>query len=133
MPDYSDSLANSDLDALKNSGAILTASFNFGGGVGGGSEMRRSTQVTLPASDFNQIYFSSSTKHPGVYKNLILEGGLTMALETTFGSELGIFIDITVADNIITISGIIFNPYSSAVNIQSTTVDFRFIPYEATF
>jgi hypothetical protein len=131
MSQYDDKLIDSDLDAFKNSGAIQTASLNFGGSVGAGSEMVRTAQLVLPSIDFYQILFDSSTKHSGKFKSMQI-GPYTLVHESTRDSELGVDLTVIVTGNIITIRGSLFNPYDTSVNLDSTTLNFRYIPYEAT-
>lgn len=131
MTDYSKSMINSDLDAFKNSGAVLTAAISFGGAIGAGSEHVRTAQITVASPDFAQILFDSSTKHSGKFKSLQLSP-YTMIHESTRDSELGCDLTIIVSGNIVTLRGSVFNPYDTTVSLDATTINFRYIPYEAT-
>lgn len=133
MSQYDNSLIDSDLDAFKNSGVIQTASITFSGNVAAGAQVdRTSTPFSLAEADLAQILFDNSAKHSGKFKNLQLVP-FTMVLENTFASELGVDLRTVVSNGQIYVVGSLFNPYSSVIALQSTTINFRFIPFEATF
>lgn len=133
MSIYDNEVFNSDLDAYKNSGQIRTASLTFSGTVGGGQAYSASTSLTLTdIPDLTQILFDNSIQHSGKFKNLILEG-VTLIFETTSSSYLTIGLSARINGNVIELRGDGFNPYAGAVALQSTTLNFRYIPYEATF
>lgn len=131
MNPYADKLFDSDLDAYKNSGAVLTASLNFSGSIGAGGEITRTTQLTVEDVDFYELLFDSSTKHSGQFKSMRIVA-YSLITETTFGSEIGVDLTTIITGNIITIKGVMFNPYSSPISLSNTTFNFRYIPYEAT-
>lgn len=131
MSKYDNQIFNSDLDAFKNSGNILDAQLIFSGSVAGGGQMQKETTIEVENPDFAQLIFDNSAKHSGKFKNVIMER-MTMAHENTNGSELGINFYLKVSGNTVTIGGLLFNPYATSVTLQTTTVNFRYIPYEAT-
>lgn len=132
MSIFDNDIMNSDLDAFKNSGAIRTASFTFSGVIGAGQAASRTTSpITVESPDFAQILFDNSAYHSGKFKNVALELD-TMVHETTMGSDLGIVLSSRVVGNQIFIQGDMFNPYNVPVTLSSTTINFQYIPYEAT-
>lgn len=131
MSIYDDNIFNSDLDTFKQSG-IRATSVTFSGVLGAGAELvLNSDTLELDNLDFTQVLFDNGYYHPGRYRNLALENA-TMVLETTFGSELQCNVNQLVSNNTVTFQARIFNPYSSAVNLQSTTITFLYTPYQAT-
>lgn len=134
MSKYDKQLMNSDLDAFKNSGIVQTASFTFSGVLGGGAIMTQSSAIiTVPSPDFMTIIFDNSVQHSGKFKNINLETGQTAINETTTPGIVLAIIDAKVSGNTIQMIGTIFNPYATPVTLQVTTINFRFMPYEATF
>ena len=132
MSDYDNVMISSDLDAFKNSGSIQTAALVFGGSIGAGAEIDQTAVLTLTeAPDFYEILFDSSTKHSGVFKSMRI-GPYTLVHESTRDSELGVDLTVIVSGNTITIKGALFNPYDTAVTLDTTTLNFRYIPYEST-
>ncbi|UOF80552.1 hypothetical protein [Caudoviricetes sp.] len=133
MSIYDNSLMDSDLDAFKNAGAIQTTSITMSGVIGAGQRYTvESARLTVTSPDFAQFLFDSSTKHSGKFKNLILEQ-YTMVYESTNLSELTCGLEVRVSGNQIYFVANMFNPYAIAVTLQTTTFNFRYIPYEATF
>lgn len=133
MSVYDGEVFNSDLDAYKNSGQIRTGSIVFSGNVGAGAAYVATTFITLASiPDLTQILFDNSVQHSGKYKNLILEGN-TLVHESTNNSVLTVTLSARVSGNVVQLRGDGFNPYSVTVSIDSTTINFRYIPYEATF
>lgn len=134
MSNYDNQVFNSDLDAYKNGGQVRTTSITFSGTVGAGAAYSAVSPVlTLDQTpDIAEILFDNSVMHSGKFKRLPLEQ-VTLVNETTFGSQLTIVLTIRIVGNTIQLRGDGFNPYSSAVNLQAMTVNFRYIPYEATF
>lgn len=128
---YSEELINSDLDAFKNSSIIRTGAFAFSGVLAGGGQATRTVSITLDNADLFVIFYDSSTKHPDKFKPIGQEWR-TLVLETTFGSQLSVDLSYTVTGNLLTIRGVVFNPYSASVALQATTYNFRYIPFEAT-
>lgn len=134
MSKYDKHLLNSDLDAFKNSGVIQTASLTFSGVLGGGAIMTQNSGIiTVPSPDLMTILFDNSFYHSGKFKNLSLELGSTSVEETTTPGVLIAVIDAKVSGNTIQMVGKLFNPYATPVNLSSATINFRFVPYEATF
>lgn len=131
MTDYSHILISSDLDAFKNSGAIQTVTLSFGGSIGAGAEMVQRTVLNVPSLDFYQILFDNSAKHSGKFKSMQISP-YTLIHESTRNSELGVDLTVIVDANTITIKGSLFNPYDASVTLDNTTLNFRYIPYEAT-
>lgn len=133
MSIYDNEVFNSDVDAYKNSGQIRTASLTFGGSVGAGAAYSATTSLALTdIPDLTQILFDNNVQHSGKYKNLVLEG-ITLVHESTRNSYLTIVLSARINGNTIELRGDGFNPYNGAVVIDSTTLNFRYIPYEATF
>lgn len=128
---YDNEILDSDLDAFKQSG-ILTASITFSGTLGVGVEQDQlSASVPLSSVDFAQILFDNSIKHSGKFRDLSLESA-TMVHENTRASELQANLYLKVIDGAIQFGGSIVNPYNGSVTLQSTTINFQYIPYEAT-
>lgn len=133
MSIYDDLIMTSDLDTYKNSGQILTDSLTFSGVLAGaGSQTQSTSPITVSNLDYLQILFDNSIQHSGKFKSLSLENGLTMIHETTTPSDIVIKMSVIVSGSTIQVTGIIINPYAGAVNLQSTTINLRYIPYEAT-
>jgi len=128
---YVNDVFNSDLDAFKQSG-IQTASVTFSGSVAAGGEVVLTTSpLTLNNLDFSQILFDNSFYHPGRYRNMALENA-TMINETTRGSQLQCNVAQVVNGNTIQLTATLFNPYDGAVTLSTTTINFLYIPYQAT-
>lgn len=133
MSIYDNNLMNSDLDAFKNSGTIQAASATLSGNLGAGQRLTvTTTPITVTSPDFAQFLFDSSTKHSGKFKNIVLEQ-VTMVYESTNLSELTCELAIIITGTQVSFSASLFNPYAITVALQSTTINFRYIPYEATF
>jgi len=79
-----------------------------------------------------QMVFDNSIQHFGRFKSMTLVP-YTMVNETTNGSQLSVIITQIINGDNITIKADMMNPYSGAVNLQTTTLNFRYIPFEATF
>lgn len=134
MANYDKKLFDSDLDAFKNSGVILSSSLTFSGTLGGnGIQTQVSTPVIIPEPDLVKILFDNSIQHSGRFKDLALESGLTSVHESTTPTDLTAVLNIQVVGNQIMVVGTIFSPYSTPVSLQTTTINFRFLPFEATF
>lgn len=128
---YQNDIFNSDLDAFKQS-EIQIGSFTFSGSVGAGQEIDlATTPITIDNLDFSQILFDNSHYHPGRYRNMSLENA-TMINETTRGSQLQCNVGLKVNGDQIQLTGILFNPYDGAVTFTTTTINFIYIPYQAT-
>jgi hypothetical protein len=130
---YSGQTTNSDVDAFKNSGVIQSASVTFSGVLTSGQMITlQTTPITATSPDFAQFLFENSAKHSGKFKNIAMEG-ITMVFESTNGSELACDLNVIISGDQIKFSATLFNPYAISVNLQTTTLTFRYIPYEATF
>ncbi|MCA9313840.1 hypothetical protein KDA08_06030, partial [Candidatus Saccharibacteria bacterium] len=125
-------LINSDLDAYKNAGQIKTASFTISGTLGAGAAASWTTSLTATSPDMGQMVFDNSIQHFGRFKSMALVP-YTMVNETTNGSILSVIITQIVNGNNITLKADMMNPYPVAVNLQTTTLNFRYIPFETTF
>lgn len=133
MSVYDNSLTNSDLDAFKNSGEVQTASVTFSGNLGAGLRSTlTSTPLAVTSPDFAQFLFDNSQKHSGKFKNIMLER-YTMVRESTSLSELVCELAIISTGTLVSFSASLFNPYAITVALQTTTINFKYIPYEATF
>lgn len=132
MSGYDESLINSDLDAFKHEGVVRTAAVTLSGSLGAGARTTQTATLTIPNPDFSQFLFDNDQKHSGKFKNLSLEG-ITMVNETTSPSELTCGLNVSISGDQVVLSATLFNPYSGSVNLQTTTINFRYIPYEATF
>jgi len=133
MTDYSSKLISSDLDAFKNNGAVLTASFTVSGSPTKGQRLNFTTgAIVVPDPDYYQILYDNSQRHSGKFRSLSLENGRTYIYETTSPSYLGLEMTTVMTATTIEIKGSVFNPYGSTVALQSTVINFRYIPYEAT-
>lgn len=131
MDNYQKDIFNSDLDAFKQSG-ILTGSFTFAGSIGAGAQVNLATNpITIDELDYAQVLFDNSYYHGGRYRNMSLENA-TMINEVTRGSQLQCNVGLLVNGNIIQMTGILFNPYDTAVTLSTTTINFLYIPYQAT-
>lgn len=128
---YVGDIFNSDLDAFKQSG-IKTASVTYSGTLAAGEERVLSTEpITLDSLDFTQILFDNSYYHPGRYRNLSLENA-TMIQENTGPSELTCNTSQLIVGNTVVLQARIQNPYSIDVALATTTINFLYIPYQAT-
>ena len=133
MSIYDKALINSDLDAFKNSGELQTTSLTIGGDLDFGARLTvTSAPITITSPDFAQFLFDNSQKHPDKFKNLLLEQN-TAIYESTTPGELTCELTIIVSGNQISFSATLFNPYASLVTLQDTTINFKYVPYEATF
>lgn len=132
MSMYDGKVMDSDLDAFKNSSVVQTASIVFNGVLGAGARMTR-TSAPLPVTspDFAQILFDNSYYHAGKYKSMQLELQ-TLVHESTFGSEIVCVLSLIVSGNQVYLQGDLISPYGSSVNLDTCTITFRYIPYEAT-
>lgn len=128
---YINEIMNSDLDAFKQSG-ILTGSITFAGSIGAGQEIQLLTNPqTIDSLDFTQILFDNSFYHSGRYRDISLENA-TMINEVTRGSQLQCNVFQKITGNTVQFGGTIFNPYSGAVTLSTTTINFLYVPYQAT-
>lgn len=133
MSIYDKALINSDLDAFKNTGIIQTSSLQISGGVDAGARLTvTSTPITATSPDFAQFLFDNDQKHLNKFKNILLEQN-TLIYETTTASELTCQLAIIIGNGQVSFSASLFNPYASLVTLQDTTINFRYVPYEATF
>lgn len=130
---YDDIMMDSDLDAYKNSDEIKTGSINFSGSIGAGAEVsQNATPFSVDDLDISEILFDNSVQHSGQFKSLRIVP-FTMVHESTNDSYLGVDLRVVVQGDTITLGGTLFNPYDVPVTLDSTTINFRYIPYEATF
>lgn len=128
---FQNDIFNSDLDAFKQSG-ILTGSITFAGSIGAGQEIQLlTTPQTINSLDFAQMLFDNSFYHPGRYRDVSLENA-TMVNEVTRGSQLQCNVFQVVNGTSIQFGGTIFNPYSGAVTFSTTTINFLYVPFQAT-
>jgi hypothetical protein len=128
---YQNQIMNSDLDAFKQSG-ILTGSVTFAAPIGAGQEVQLlTTPQVIDSLDFAQILFDNSNYHSGRYRDMSLENA-TMLNETTRNSQLQINVFQKITGNTIQFGATVFNPYDGAVNPTTTTVNFLYVPYQAT-
>jgi hypothetical protein len=128
---YQKDIFNSDVDAFKQSG-ILSGSITFSGSIGAGQEIDLLTNpITLDSLDFSQVLFDNSYFHSGQYRNLSLENA-TMIHEVTRVSELQCNVFMQVTGNQIQFGGRLFNDYDGAVTLATTTINFLYVPYQAT-
>lgn len=128
---YQNDIFNSDLDTFKQSG-IQVGSVTFSGSLGAGQELTlTTTPVALDSLDFSQILFDNSFYHGGRYRNLALENA-TMINEVTRGSQLQCNVGQIVNGNTIQFTATLFSPYDGAVTLSTTTINFLYIPYQAT-
>jgi hypothetical protein len=120
---------SSDQWAYKNNGEILTTSLNFDGSVGAGAFMTRTTTITPGyVMDHFKLLYDNSVYSSGKFRDITIEPS-TAGQDTTSPGELAIDLSVAVTSTAITITGRIFNPYVGSVNIGSTTLNFRYIPY----
>jgi hypothetical protein len=132
MSIYDGKIMDSDLSAFKNSGVVRTASITFSGSVGAGASVSRETPgLSVASPDFAQILFDNSYYHSGKWKSMALELQ-TLLHENTSPSELVIVLGLRVVGSQVFIRGDMFNPYSYSINIDAVTINFRYMPYEAT-
>lgn len=128
---YQNDIFNSDLDAFKQSG-IQTGSVTFSGTLGAGTEKTLMTSpIELNGLDFSQILFDNSFYHSGRYRNLSLENA-TMINETTRGSQLLCNLGQIINGDTIQLTATLFSPYDGDVTLSTTTINFLYIPYQAT-
>ena len=103
------------------------------GSVAGGAEYSQTTSTfTLSNIDFYQIQFDNSVYHSGKYRDVTLESRGTFVHETTLGSDLNAFFTPKINGNNLTITATLFNPNAGSITLQSTTINFRFVPYDST-
>jgi len=132
MSSYTDRLFSSDLDAYRTDGNIQTRSVTFSGTLAAGAQTSQTTTAfTLSDLDFHQLLFDNSVYSSGKFRDVTLEGG-TLIHETTAGSDLSAWFEPKVNNGSLTIKVNLFNPSASNVTLQSTTIDFRFVPYDST-
>jgi hypothetical protein len=123
---------SSDLDAFRSDGVIQTRSVTFSGVVGAGMVQSKTTSTfTLANLDFYQVLFDNSFYHSGKYRDMSLEGG-TFVLENTSPVELSVWFEPKINGNTLTITAKLFNPADYDVTLQTTTLNFRFVPYDST-
>lgn len=128
---YQNDIFNSDLDAFKQSG-ILLGSFTFSGSVAVGQRLDLTTlPIALDSLDFSQILFDNSFYHSGVFRNMSLENA-TMINEVTRGSQIQCNVGQLINGNTMQLTGSFINPYDGAITLSTTTINFLYIPYQAT-
>lgn len=131
MTTASDLILSSDYDAFKYSGVRQTTSLTLSGTLAASSTLTASSSTfTVADIDYGQIMYDNSIYHPGLYHNI--NEGRTFVFETTLFSDLTIIINTVVTSTTIRFDATVTNPYSSDVTILSTTLNFSFVPYEAT-
>ena len=129
---YADIIYDSRLDVFKNDGDIRTTSFTVSGTLNG-SSMRTFTAptITVDSPDFGVLMFDNSRKHSGQYRGMAHQYG-TLVRETTNNSDLTLELTMRVTGNNIVFSGTLMNAYSTSVALQSTVINFIYIPYTYT-
>lgn len=131
MSQYDNQLLNSDLDVFKQQ-QILTASVTFSGTLAAGAESILLTNpIPIDSIDYSQILFDNSFYHPGRYRMMMQENA-TLVNETTSPSQLQCNVYQIVDGGNIRLGARIQNPYGVAVNLSTTTINFRYVPYQAT-
>lgn len=132
MSSYANRLFSSDLDAYRSDGNIQTRSVTFSGSIGAGAQITRTTSdFTLSDVDFYQLLFDNSVYSSGKFRDVNLEGG-TLIHETTGGSDLSAWFQPKVNNGVLTVTVNLFNPNAGSLTLQSTTINFRFVPYDST-
>lgn len=134
MSVYDNQIFNSDLDAYKNSGQVQTTSVTISGSLAAGTAFTTfSSILTLSANpDIAELLFDNSQLHSGKFKRIALEQE-TNILDTTSGIYFVVQLTAKIIDNTIQFRVDGLNTTATPLNFQSTTINFRYIPYEATF
>jgi hypothetical protein len=129
---YDNIMASTDLDTYRSDGEIHTRSVTFSGSLAGGAEIVQTTSAyTLTDQDFNQVSFDNSFYSSGKFRDIALEYG-TYVLETTTSTPLIVIFEPQITGDSMTIRCVLKNPYSGSVDLQSTTINFRFTAYDST-
>ncbi len=132
MSDYDGRIFSSDLDAFKHSGTIQTESMTISGTIAQGAEKEVfSGEFTLSGQDLNEITFDNSQKHSGKWHGLT--ESRTFVRETTTNTDLIFVLTTVVTGTTLKIRAWTMNPYAMSITLQSTVINFRYVPYETTF
>lgn len=132
MSDYDDRISSSDLDAFKHAGEIQTVSMTISGTVAGGAEKEVvSSGITLDGLDFNEIVFDNSSKHSGKFHNI--NERITFVLDTTSSVDFSFDLESRISTaGVLSFRAHMLNTTASTLSLQTTTLNFRYVPYEAT-
>lgn len=134
MSDYDNQIFNSDLDGFKNSGSIATRSITPNQVIAAGGEaIITATPFETTSPDLLEILYDNSVYHSGKYKPLKLGQSTAVPDSITSGGDGSGYLFVTVDGNQVTAGIRINNPYASPLTVGPVTINFRFIPYEATF
>lgn len=132
MSDYDNQITSSDLDAFKHSGALET-DLVVSGNLSSGQQKTYSTstiEVTDP--DYGQFYFDHSDLHEGKFRNLSVDRVAHIYDETNGNYGLILSMEVEVETDGVRFIGKILNPYATPITVRTTTITFRYVPYEDT-
>ena len=132
MTDPLDLLTSSDLDAYKNSSQIISTAITVSGSVTAGSIATFSGSIeTVTDPDYSVILFDNSALHSGKFKNLGIEAASSV-FDTVSASYLSVIIAYKVTASTVQFTLYVPNPFVADASLTSTTLNFKYIPYEAT-
>ena len=131
MSDYDNRILSSDVDAFKHSGEIQTVAMVISGNVAAGGEKTVTSEgITVDNLDFYEVTFDNSAKHSGKYHSL--NEGLTFVRDTSSGTDFTFALQALVSGSTMSFSAYVLNTTASILTLQTTTINFRYVPYEAT-
>lgn len=132
MGAYDNRMVSSDLDSYRSDGAVHLRSVTFSGTLGAGAETTRTTAAyTLTDQDFQQILFDNSKYSSGKFRDIALEYG-TYLYETTSSTEIITTFEPRITGDSMTIRCVLKNPYDYDIDLESITINFRFVAYDST-
>lgn len=131
MSRYDNVTFTTNLNAFKHSGVETTSLTVSGTLAGSGSATFTSGTITVTNPDHTQTTFDNSRKHSGRYRTLVTDKN-TLILETTNNSELTGRVYAEIDGSSVSFALKLLNPNSGNVALQSTTINFRVVPYEST-
>jgi hypothetical protein len=129
---YANRQFSSDLSAFRSDGIVYTGSITFSGTIAvGGSITVDSATISVANLDYYKLQYDNSIYSPGKFRDVEMEFQTSVS-ETTTPSVLTAIMTVLLSGNDLKLRGVMLNPYSSVITLQTTTINFRVVAYDAT-
>lgn len=132
MSNYDNISASSDLDTYKHTG-VRTASLTISGTIPSAGELNFSTGlIPVDNPDYGKFLFDHGDLHANKYRDLSMDRIVFIYNNTTSLYDVVAMLFVEVSGTGATIRARVINPYGSSTSLRSTTLNFRYVPFEAT-
>lgn len=132
MSAYDNTSVSSDLDTFKHSG-VQTASVTMSGTIPNAGELNFTTGlIPFTNPDYGRFLYDHSDLYPGKYRDLSMDRVVYVYDTTGSIYDVVAIIILKVSSAGTTIDLRLINPYAANTSIRTTTLNFRYVPFEAT-